>query len=217
MVNYANGKIYKIEPKVEHEDNYVYIGSTAQVYLSTRLAQHINQYKRKEKHKRSSCKIFDKYGVDNCKITLIELYPCETKNELFKREGHYQREAKTCVNIVRNGRTKEEFLQLNKQRLEKYKANHKEEVIAYHIKYNKDNRETILKGKKAHYEANKERLLKQQKEFRVKNRDIIRARNAEKITCECGCLITRCNIIRHRKQGKHKEEMEKQNNLNLQQ
>jgi hypothetical protein len=30
-----------------------------------------------------------KYGIENCKIELVEAYPCENKEELRKREGYW--------------------------------------------------------------------------------------------------------------------------------
>ena len=34
--------------------------------------------------------IFNEFGIENCKIELIENYPCQSKEELFKREGGHQ-------------------------------------------------------------------------------------------------------------------------------
>ena len=44
MVNYSNGKIYKIEPICDHEDGDVYIGSTTKQYLSQRMEYHRRDY-----------------------------------------------------------------------------------------------------------------------------------------------------------------------------
>ena len=45
MVNYNNGKVYKIEPICEHEEGEIYIGSTTKDYLSKRMVEHRNKYK----------------------------------------------------------------------------------------------------------------------------------------------------------------------------
>ena len=34
--------------------------------------------------------LFAEFGYENCKIELIELYPCNSKAELHAREGFYQ-------------------------------------------------------------------------------------------------------------------------------
>ena len=68
MINYSNGKIYKIEP-INGEDGDVYIGSTTKVYLLQRMTAHRSEYKRylngKGQNVRSD-KSFDKYGIKNC-------------------------------------------------------------------------------------------------------------------------------------------------------
>ena len=64
MVNYQNGKIYKI---INENNEIVYIGSTTQYYLSVRYAKH-------------------EYKAPNHKIILIENYPCSNCEELRKRE-----------------------------------------------------------------------------------------------------------------------------------
>ena len=37
----------------------------------------------------SSFAMFDEYGLDERKIELIEDYPCNSQEELLRREGHY--------------------------------------------------------------------------------------------------------------------------------
>ena len=65
MVNYNNGKIYKIE---NLGGNMCYIGSTTKDYLSKRMVQHRSLYKRWKDGKCVSnisvFKMFEKYGLD---------------------------------------------------------------------------------------------------------------------------------------------------------
>jgi predicted Zn-ribbon and HTH transcriptional regulator len=104
MVDYSHGKIYKIEPIVEHDEGDIYVGSTTKHYLSQRMDKHIYDYKRYKEEKCSfitSFKLFDKYGVENCKIILLELCSnISTKDELLSREQHYIQSVK-CVNKAR--------------------------------------------------------------------------------------------------------------------
>ena len=46
MVNYQNGKIYRIIPTVEYNESDIYIGSTKTLYLSHRFDCHRREYKR---------------------------------------------------------------------------------------------------------------------------------------------------------------------------
>ncbi len=116
MVNYENSKIYKIEPIIDHEDGDIYIGSTTKQFLSQRMDSHRSAYKlwklEKVSHIRSF-DIFDKYGIENCQILLIDSYACQNKDELRRRENHYIRTIK-CVNKNKPIRTKEEYIQYQK-------------------------------------------------------------------------------------------------------
>jgi hypothetical protein len=84
MVNYLNGKIYKIEPNCEHEEHEIYIGSTTKKYLSQRMDKHRSDYKRwkiRKAKKIMSYDLFDKYGIENCCILLIESVNANSKDE----------------------------------------------------------------------------------------------------------------------------------------
>jgi hypothetical protein len=126
MVNYNNGKIYKIECLTGDIDD-IYIGSTTKNYLSKRMVQHRSDYKRwKESDVKgitSSFKIFDKYGVDNCIITLLENVNAKSKEELLARESYYIRTS-YCVNKNIMGRTRKEweveYYEQNKERIKEY-------------------------------------------------------------------------------------------------
>ena len=110
MVNYQNSKLYKIEPIVDHVEGDIYIGSTTKIYLSQRMDTHRSAYNFWKKGKGShirSYDLFDKYGIENCQILLIESFPCQTRDELSSREGYYMRTIK-CVNKNIAGRSYEE-------------------------------------------------------------------------------------------------------------
>lgn len=101
MTNYSNGKIYKIEPIVEHDEGDIYIGSTTKKYLSQRIDTHRQDYKRfKNNKKKNNCslyQLFDKYGVENCDITLIEYIDACSKDELLSHEKKHIKNMK-CIN-----------------------------------------------------------------------------------------------------------------------
>ena len=86
---YSNGKNYKI---IDKGYNNTYICSTVQT-LSSRMSQHRKDYEDHSSGIRrvytSSYVLFDEYSVETCRIELIELFPCGSKMELHKREGHH--------------------------------------------------------------------------------------------------------------------------------
>ena len=83
MNRYENGTIYKI---ADIGYTKFYVGSTCE-NLSKRIERHITKYTNykagKTNRKISVFEIFDEFGIEDCKIELIENYPCNCKEELF--------------------------------------------------------------------------------------------------------------------------------------
>ena len=102
MPDYLKTKIYMIVPTCTYTEGDIYIGSTC-LALSARMANH-----RKKSNSCSSKYLFQKYGVENCKIVLIENFPCNNIEESTKKESEHIRITK-CVNKVIPGRTKAEW------------------------------------------------------------------------------------------------------------
>ena len=184
--DYANGRIYKIEPICEHDENEVYYGSTCQL-LCKRMDKHRTDYKswlNKKRDKTSSYDLFEKYGVENCKIYLVELYPCETKEELFAREGYYIKNNK-CINRYVAGNQLavgiKEYHQI-------YRNQHKDENIEYSKIYRENNKQK-LKDKRTIYVA--------------KNIDRIKEYKQTKNVCNCGGQYTNSDRSKHYKTKMH--------------
>ena len=115
MNKYQNGKIYKITSK---QTDDVYIGSTIQS-LNDRFACHKFEFKTSN----NSANHILKY--DDVIITLIELYPVNSKLELHQRE-RYHIEKNDCVNKFIPTRSKKEYREATKYKRpvyrEKYRA-----------------------------------------------------------------------------------------------
>lgn len=217
--NYSNGKIYKIWSPSHPEQ--VYIGSTAEPRLSARMSKHRSCYKRylngKSKYV-TSYKILD---YEDCRIDLIEKYPCADRSELNAREGYYVRTL-DCVNKVIPGRThkqyyqenKDRFLQIGKQYREDNKENikkmmklwyeaNKEDVLEKSKKYRQDNKEVIKQRKKDYADKNKDKVAAQQKRWYEANKQ----RLLQKVTCECGAVISKASMSKHKKSQVHMKAM----------
>lgn len=96
MVNYEQGKIYKIT--CEKTGN-IYIGSTTKKLICQRLAEHVNQYKYYVNGKNVTyISSFEIIKENLYTISLLENYPCQSRNELTARENHHIRTIK-CVNV----------------------------------------------------------------------------------------------------------------------
>ena len=133
MINYENGKIYKICSKTMDGD--IYIGSTTKRLLSQRMSAHIYDY---NKFKDAKCErrirsfdIFEKYGVENCCIVLLEAVCAKDKNELHAREAYYIKTL-SCVNKQIPTRTDKEYRVDNKEIIKEkwkhYAENNKEKL-----------------------------------------------------------------------------------------
>ena len=159
MVNYQKGKIYKI---ISLHTDKCYIGSTTKDRLSNRLAGHRSDFK-------AGVDITSKYILElgDYEIVLLELYPCNSKDELHMRERHYV-ETLDCVNKCIPGRTSKEYhkeyCKINKDILKKkkqqYAIKNKEAISKHHAQYYQDNKEEISKKSKECYLKNKE-MIKQ--------------------------------------------------------
>jgi len=116
--NYQQAKIYCI--KVNTEEEYLsYIGSSCKRLLSQRMNQHRQNFNKWKKNPEkynfvSSFTLFEKYGIENCFIELIELFPCSCNDELRKKEREHI-EKQECVNIIKKPiRTMEEKIEDDK-------------------------------------------------------------------------------------------------------
>ena len=137
---YQNGKIYQI---TDNAYTKCYIGSTT-VSLSKRMTKHREMYKRyldgKCRKQMTSSDLFEEFGVRNCKIELIETFPCSNKEELLKREGHFIKTT-PCINQRIAGRSQQD-----------YRLDTKDKKSDYDKIYRENNKERIQKRVKDAYE-----------------------------------------------------------------
>ena len=183
---YHNAKIYKI---VDVGYNKCYIGSTCEE-LSQRMARHRINFKRflngKVRHTRSF-DLFNEYGIENCKIELIENYSCISKAELLRKEGEHIKN-NDCVNKTIPGRTQKEYREDNIDRIKErdkawwkiYYQEHKEEIKEQKQIYRDTHKEERCAAAKLYYENNKEKLKQKQAEVYALKKDEINAKKREK-------------------------------------
>lgn len=168
MVNYTNGKIYLIRPTIDHEEEDEYIGSTTYT-LDKRFGGHQSgcaRWKNGEAKLCTSYLLFEKYGMDNCEIILLEDYPCTCVEELRERETYYYNTRK-CINKIAPLRTKDE-IRLYKQQ---YAQDHKEHIQQYKKDYYKENKDEIQQKYHEFYFKNRNTILEYNKQYRDENRE----------------------------------------------
>jgi hypothetical protein len=197
MVNYNNGKIYKIEPNCEHEEEEIYIGSTTKEYLSQRMEKHRSSYKYWKEGKcgkTNSFILFEKYGVENCNIILLEYINAQSKDELTAKEAEYIKNYK-CINkflpfqtneerkdkkqtyLLQNKdkvqKIKKEYYEKNKDKIKEYRENNKDKMQEYNKEYREKNKDKMQEYDKEYREKNKDKIKEYGEEYREKNKDKI--------------------------------------------
>jgi len=202
---YQNGKIYCIW---SYETDEIYIGSTCDE-LNVRMYSHKAQFKQflngKIKNKKCCTSIhIMKYG--DAQIGIIEEYPCNTKQELLRREGELQQQIK-CVNRLVAGRTIKEWQKENKEKRKDYLAiynvKNEEKIKNTHKKYYEKNKNKIKNIQKIYYEKNPKKIRNIQKIYYEKNKETIEKYRKENHDCECGGFYLYSNKKRHLNAKKH--------------
>jgi hypothetical protein len=180
MTNYQNGKIYKIEA-LNGEEGDVYIGSTCKQYLSQRMDKHREMYRYWKKGNKgcnmTSYILFEKYGIENCIIVLIETSPCNKRDELFSREAYHIKSMK-CVNKSIPLRTGKEYREDNKDKICDYKKEYyeenKEKISDEQKEYYENNREERLIYKNIYYHSNQDKITELGKKYYNEHKDEIK-------------------------------------------
>jgi hypothetical protein len=82
MVNYNNTKIFKI---VNNIDDNIIINYTTLKYLSSKFQQFKNQLNNNKYATNEIIIYINKYGLENCKLELLENISCNNIDELNKQ------------------------------------------------------------------------------------------------------------------------------------
>ena len=119
MPNYQQSKIYKI---ISPHTDKIYIGSTTNPYLSNRKSVHKAHYDMwKDDNTKQYCSSFELYDLGDVEYILLELYRCNSKDELTARERYWiEQNINNVVNIVKKP-------YLSKQELKQHKHDYYEE------------------------------------------------------------------------------------------
>jgi len=147
------------------------------------LKERLNQHKSGAKNKKCISHILFQ---DCCipKIELLEEVEFDDIKELRDREAYYIRNLE-CINKVIPNRTQKE-----------YRIDNRDKKLEYQKEYYLDNKEQIKNKSKEYYETNKDNIS-EQKKF--------------KVTCECGSVVRKTDIQRHRRTNKHLKYIENSN------
>ena len=185
MPNYQNGKIYKI---IDSENKVIYIGSTTEK-LCNRYAKH-------------------KHNANGNRIILLELCPCNSREELVKKEQELIEQFDNLLNQKRAYIPEEHYKEYMKEYHLNYNKEYYEENKNKILENRKINRENTKEKQKVYYEENKNNKLEKVKIYREEHKVEISEKAKVKLVCECGCTIRKYDMNKHKKTKKHIKLME---------
>jgi hypothetical protein len=178
-IDYSNTIIYKICSK-DLNITELYVGHT------TDMRRRKNNHKsscNKEETKGYNYNVYQfiraNGGWDNWDMIEIERFEAIDGYDAKKRERYWIEELKATLNMTIPLRTQKQ--------------------------YTEDNKEIITGYRKEWRENNKEYLKEYDKNR--KNKEERAEKNKEKTLCECGCILSRIHLARHKQSKKHIELM----------
>ena len=110
--------------------------------------------------------LFEEFGIENCKIELVEEFPCENLEQLLKKEGGYI-QSLDCVNRCVVGRTRQEYRIANKDKIREYQETNKDKIK----EYQEANKAKISEYRKTYCLINKDRIKETSRIYRESNKD----------------------------------------------
>lgn len=122
MVNYQNGKIYKL---VSKHSPIPYYGSTC-----TDLRKRLYDHKRKFEITNQYTSSQEILKLGDYKIELVENFPCKNKTELTQREDYWIKN-NLCVNKRRAYLTEKEYREKDNERRKANYLKHRERELKY--------------------------------------------------------------------------------------
>ena len=193
MPDYSKSIIYTIRSR-----DSVYVGST--IDFRSRKRQH-KKCIYNENGKLYNLKLYKTIRGNNYEWDMQPYlkYPCKDKLELTIEEERIRQLLKADLNMLSCGSgcsTKKEYdkqyCDQNKDKRKQYRDQHKDHSKKYREEHKDDSKEYM-------------------KQYREEHKDEIKTQRSQKITCECGCVVAKGGIARHRKSKNHINLMEKLN------
>ena len=189
--DYSKTIIYKIQ----HIDNpeLLYVGSTTDF---TKRKYHHKSCCNNPNNRGHNFKLYkmirENGNWDMFNMVVIKPFQCQNKQEALTEEDKLIREMKSSLNMNSNRAftTPEEKQEQNKQ----WRLKHKDKIKERNKQYNLEN---------------KERSKQYNGQYYTERKDQIAENNKQKITCECGCVLRRDSLARHKPSKKHQDLLNK--------
>lgn len=181
-MEYKTGRIYKI---VCGQSDKCYVGSTFNElkYRFKSHKGHYNEWKNGKVNLTTSFYLFEKYGIENCKIILVKEYEVTDRKHMQAYEQLWINK----LNTVNKLNTIYMKRMIDKEWREK-------------------NKQKVAQSKTKYYEANKEVCIKRASLYNKNNKE----KRHEKIDCFiCKKLVSKTHFARHKQTAKHLKNAQK--------
>jgi len=206
-LNYQNSVIYKIcckDPTIKD----IYVGSTTS--FKRRMSEHksICNNEKSEKYNYPVYRfIRDTGGFDNWSVVKIRDVCCKDKYDLVAEERKDFEKLGGILNSYYPERSIEEWRKDNEEKIamknKEYYENNKKEILEKNKEYRSipEVKEQIKQQRKEYSSRPEVKYNKKQydKQYRENNKEKLK----EKVECECGSVVCRRLLTRHKKSQKH--------------
>ena len=109
---------------------------------------------------------------------------------------------------------RKEYREVNREKLRQYYEDNRESILDKSRQYYEDNKESILDKKKQYREDNRESIRDKSRQYYEDNKGSILDKKKQyyqtnkenfkqTITCECGSVVAKGNLTKHKKSKKH--------------
>jgi hypothetical protein len=138
--------------------------------------------------------IRDNGGWDNFDMVLIDREACADRLDSEKKERMYIEELNATLNQFIPSRTRKEWDEENKEKIQEYKRN-------WHM----NNRDRLLERKREIYLEKQEEIKTKTKQYYIEHKEKVDEWRNTKFSCDCGGSYFNHNKARHMKTVKHRE------------
>ena len=160
---YTNGKIYQITNNL---NDMIYIGSTC-LPLRKRWYNHKKDMNNRDMTRppRRLFQLAEQIGWNEMRIVLIEAYPCNSSDELRRREEFHLKQVPSHLrlNMMQAYTTQAEYDLKHREWSHRYRIKHRDKINAWQRQYQRTDK---MRQYKANHEANYKDKRKEHREYR---------------------------------------------------
>ena len=193
-IDYSKTCFYKIVSK-DVNIKEIYVGHTTDFTRRRRGHKTVCSNPNAKNYNMNVYRFIREHGGWECfDMILLEQRPCLDALDAKRIERDYIEQLSASLNNSIPSRTREEWVEDNKDHLQEYKHQ-------WHI----ENNDAIKSKKKEYYQDKKDEIKEKTKAYYNNNRDAAREFYNEKKVCCCGGTYTVANKARHERSSKHQQ------------